>query len=118
MTPGYLQNTPDDTYVIVDEFQTIREYNKQYLENTNNHDKLILMSATPYVPFAGALIKAGCMGSEIKLQSKRVTPRWMIYGSIVANAKKIPNKTVVFSTSRPDMTHQRAPNYVGLRQSI
>lgn len=76
------------------------------------------MSATPYVPYKGALEALGILEGEksfFTLPSKRVTKRWIIFGGVKPIPEALPNRMVVFSTRKPDLTHERHPNYVGLR---
>jgi hypothetical protein len=58
MTPGYLGNKIKGKWTIIDEFQTLRHYNKSYVEDDKNHNELVLMSATPFVPLMDAIQKA------------------------------------------------------------
>lgn len=76
------------------------------------------MSATPYVPLLGELETKGFVGEVFRLESKREVKRWFVFGKISPQPTAVPNGVVVFSTTKPDLTQERAPNYVGLRESV
>jgi len=121
MTPAYVEPANQYTWTVFDEFQTIRHYNKSYIEDVQNHCNLILMSATPFVPLLDALIQKGCLKEKkhiISLPSKREKKRWIVFGGAKPIPEAMPNRSVVFSTKKPNLESDRCPNYVGLRDSL
>ena len=75
------------------------------------------MSATPFVPILGALKDSKLLKDKRvhTLPSTRVNKRWIVFGDVDVDPDYMPNKTVVFSTKKPDLTAKRCPNYIGLR---